>query len=210
MKAYADLPALRTRQVLGDAAVALWVLLAVRTGLRVHELVSALGGPGRGLTDAGEGLASRSSGAGDTVGRAPVVGGALRDAFGGIAGAGTSLADAGRAQVEVADRLATSLGLLVALAGALVVLVPWLLHRVRWARRADEVRRLGSAEAGRDLLAARALALRPSRGAAARWPTTRPTAGGGGTPTSCPPWRPWSWPSAGLAPRARARASRVE
>ena len=161
MTPYADLPALRTRQVVGDVLVALWVLLAARTGLRVHELVSALGGPGRGLQDAGDGLASRSSGAGETVGRAPVVGGALEDAFGGIAGAGRSLSDAGAAQVEVADRLATSLGLLVALGGALVVLVPWLLHRLRWARRADEVRRLGAERTGRDLLAARALALRP-------------------------------------------------
>jgi len=68
MKWYAETGPLRTRQLLADVLVALWVLLWLRIGLAVDDAVRRLGAPGRELEEAGNGLSGGLNGA-DPVGR---------------------------------------------------------------------------------------------------------------------------------------------
>lgn len=52
---YAETGPLRTRQLLLDLAVTLWVLLWLRLGVTVHDTVGRLAAPGRELEQAASG-----------------------------------------------------------------------------------------------------------------------------------------------------------
>ena len=56
MKLYADLPARRTRQIIADVLVLLWVVIWVRTGFAVRDTVLGALGPARSLEAAGDSL----------------------------------------------------------------------------------------------------------------------------------------------------------
>ena len=114
MKVYADDPARRTRQVLGDLQLAVWVVLWVKVALVVREATLALAGPGRLLADAGGSLRERLRDAGAAVGHVPLVGEQARAPFSGAGDAAQRIADAGNAQVELVSHLAFWLGLAVA------------------------------------------------------------------------------------------------
>ncbi|MDP9397974.1 MAG: hypothetical protein M3Q22_06070, partial [Actinomycetota bacterium] len=100
MKLYADLPALRLRQLLLDLGVLAWVLLWIRLGQAVHRSVLRLAAPGRTLESAGGDL-SRTLG--DAAARAegvPLLGGPLSAPLDGASGAAARLAAAGAGQQE--------------------------------------------------------------------------------------------------------------
>lgn len=56
-KVYAETPAFRLRQVLLDVGLVVWVLVWVRIGLWLNDLVQRLEGPGRSIEDAGNQIA---------------------------------------------------------------------------------------------------------------------------------------------------------
>ncbi|GGC16631.1 hypothetical protein [Cellulomonas carbonis] len=170
MALYADLPARRTRQLLGDVLVVAWVLLWVAVARAVHAQVSALAGPGRTLEDAGRTLEGGLSDAGEAIGRAPVIGDELRAPFDTAGGAAATLAEAGIAVQDGVARTAVVAALAVAAWPVLVVAGAWVLHRWRGVRRAAAARRLLTAPGGTDLLALRALARVPLRDLAALGP----------------------------------------
>jgi hypothetical protein len=133
MSWYAETPALRSRQLLRDGLVLLWVLVWARIGAAVHEAVSRLAAPGRALEDAGRDLADGLGGAADRAGRVPLLGDDLADPLGGAAGAGESLAQAGQVQQDAVGLLALVLALVVAGLPVLVVLLRWLPARLDFA-----------------------------------------------------------------------------
>jgi hypothetical protein len=161
MKIYAETPGFRSRQVLADVAIAVWVFLWVRIGLRVKELVDALGAPGRTIEDAGSGFTETLLSAAREVGDVPVVGEALQAPLESAAGAGRVLQRAGATQQEVVHNLALWLGILLALIPILVALAHWLPWRVRWAREASAANRLKIDSDDLQLFALRAIANRP-------------------------------------------------
>jgi hypothetical protein len=134
MSWYAESPALRSRQLLRDGAVLLWVVVWVRVGAAVHEAVSRLAAPGRALEDAGRGLADGLGGAADRAGDVPLLGDDLADPLGSASGAGESLAQAGQVQQEAVGVLALVLALVVAGLPVLVVVLRWLPARLDFAR----------------------------------------------------------------------------
>lgn len=134
MSWYAETPALRSRQLLRDAAVALWVLLWVRVGAAVHDAVQGLAAPGRSLARAGRDLTDGLSGAADRAGDVPRVGDELSAPLDAASAAGESLARAGEAQQEAVGLLALVLALVVAGLPVLVVLLWWLPSRLAFAR----------------------------------------------------------------------------
>lgn len=139
---YAETGPLRTRQLVLDALVALWVLVCLRLGLAVHSTVSRLAAPGRELEDAGGGL---TRGLTDAAGRAqdvPLVGDGLRAPLDAAAAAGGAVARAGAAQQEAVGALALLLALLLAGIPAAWALQRWLPGRLRWAREARAARTL--------------------------------------------------------------------
>ncbi|CAA9306760.1 MAG: hypothetical protein AVDCRST_MAG07-149 [uncultured Frankineae bacterium] len=139
---YAETPALRSRQLVRDVLVLLWVLLWLRVGAAVHDAVGALAAPGRELEEAGNGLTDGLSGAADRADDLPVVGGGLSAPLDAAAGAGRALADAGAAQQEAVGLLATVLALVVAGLPIALVLLRWLPGRLAFAREHGAARRL--------------------------------------------------------------------
>ena len=158
MRWYADSPALRTRQLVTDAVVLLWIALWCRIALAVHDAVRLLAAPGRQLQKAGTDLADGLGGAAERAGGVPVVGDELREPLDGASGAGRAVARAGTAQVEAVETLALLLALVVLILPVAWVIGRWLPGRLEWGREAAAAERL---HADVELLALRAAAHAP-------------------------------------------------
>jgi hypothetical protein len=134
MSWYAETPALRSRQLLLDGAVAVWVLVWLRVGVAVHDAVTRLAAPGRALERAGRDLADGLGGAADSAGDVPLVGDDLSGPLDAASGAGESLARAGEVQQDAVGLLGLVLALVVAGLPVLLVLLWWLPSRLAFAR----------------------------------------------------------------------------
>lgn len=163
MKVYAELPAVRARQLAGDAAAAIWTVAWIRAGMAMHDLVAQLTAPGEAIERAGGGFAGNLSEVSDTIGRVPLVGDALRAPFATAADAGRLLESAGQTQQDVAMSLALWLGLVVATFPILLAVALWLPRRVRWIRDASAAADLRGTSDGLVLFAHRAVANRSLR-----------------------------------------------
>lgn len=157
MRIYAQTPARRTWQQLGDAVLLGWCAGWVLVGTLLHGLIGELAGPGRALEGAGRDFSGSMAEVGATVGDVPVAGGALQAPFDSARRAGDALAAAGQAQQDVVARIAWWLAVVITLIPVGWALLRWIPHRARWMREA--------AAAGRvlddlDLLALRALSRR--------------------------------------------------
>lgn len=142
MRWYAETGPLRIRQLLTDAALALWLLVWVRVGMLVHDAVRRLAAPGRELEEAGGGLSAGLGRAAERADDVPVVGGGLRAPLDAAAGAGDAVARAGVAQQEAVGTLALVLALLLAGIPVGWALQRWLPQRLDWARQAGAAARL--------------------------------------------------------------------
>ncbi len=161
MKLYAEVPRYRMGQIVRDLAAVAWVAIWVRVGFRIHELVSALAGPGRTIQSPGTDVASSLESAGSEVEDLPVVGDALRTPFEAIAGAGRALERAGATQQEVVATLAVWLGVILALIPILYVALKYLPDRGRWIRAASAADHIRLDAGDLHLFALRAVANRP-------------------------------------------------
>lgn len=158
MKLYADQPARRTMQILGDVGVLVWVCLWAWAGRVVHDRTLGLAAPGRRLQSAGSGFRAQMGSAADTVRQVPLVGDQVAGPFRQAGGAGTTISQAGTDLVDAVNRLATALGWVTALVPILIVGAIWALVRGRFIRRASATQGLLDADADLDLFALRALA----------------------------------------------------
>jgi hypothetical protein len=163
MKIYAELPAVRLRQLLADLLVLAWIAVGVQLVRWLRAGADRLAEPGRSLERTGGDLADRFADAGETARRTPGVGRRLAAPFESGVDAAEALTGAGRNYQEaVADTAWIVIGLVVAVT-LIGVLVGWLPPRARWSRRAGAAARLRAEPGGQDLLALRALASRPVR-----------------------------------------------
>ena len=157
MKLYSDYPARRTRQILADvlalAAVAAWVWL----GVFVYQLVMGLSSFGVQMEEAGAGFREKMTEISDTLSDVPLIGGGIKAPFDGASDAGGSLEIAGQQQQEAVQQLATGLGLGISVLPIIMILLLWLIPRVRFVRHASAVQRQLRTGASLDLLALRAL-----------------------------------------------------
>ncbi|MBC9823507.1 hypothetical protein [Terrabacter sp. MAHUQ-38] len=163
MKLYADTPGRRSRQLLSDVLMLLWIGLWVYAGRQVHDVVERLRTPADSITSAGQSVGDALTGAGDQAGRIPLVGEQLRDWLTQAAGSGTTLKQAGTSMAETVDQLALGLGLATVLVPVVPVLVVWLYVRVRFVRNASRSQRFIDAGEDLDLFALRAMATQPMR-----------------------------------------------
>jgi hypothetical protein len=161
MKLYAELPRYRFRQLARDFVTLLWIALWVRIGFRIHELVSALAGPGRIVEGAGNDLVRSAEEASRGLADVPVIGGALRVPFEAIAGAGRTLHSAGSTQQDVVATLALWLGVCLAVIPIGYVLLKYVPDRVRWVREATAAERIRLEADDLQLFALRAAVSRP-------------------------------------------------
>lgn len=161
MKLYADAPVHRTRQLVGDVLLVLWLVAWTRIGGAVHAATLALAAPGQKIQDAGGGLAGRLRDAGSTVSSIPLVGDQVRGPFDQAGRAADQIAAAGAAQVHAVQELAWWLGVVVAAIPILVMLAVYVPLRWRFVREATAGRRFVDETADLDLFALRAMARQP-------------------------------------------------
>lgn len=161
MRLYARRRAMAVRQAVGDGAVLTCAALLAWLGLRVHDVVSRLGAPGRELAEVGANLARAGDSNADRAADVPLLGSALAAPLELFARGGRALADVGAAQQAAAQDVAMLLAVLVTAVPLAALLALWLPPRVRWVREATVAARLEAAGAGEALFALRALAHRP-------------------------------------------------
>lgn len=161
MKLYADFPARRTRQLLGDALLVVWVLLWIQVAAVVRTAILALARPGAQIAEAGQGLADRLRQAGATVSGLPLVGDEASGPFDGAGRAADQIAAAGTAQVQAVHDLAFWLPLCVAAVPVLLWCAAYLPLRWRFVRNATAGQRYVDSGRDLDLFALRALSRQP-------------------------------------------------
>jgi len=157
MQLYSDFPARRTRQIVSDvialAAIAAWVWL----GVFVYQLVIQLTDFGVQMEQAGAGFRETMTEAGDNLGGVPIIGGGIRAPFDSASEAGAALEAAGLSQQQSVQQLATGLGIGIAVLPIAMILIIWLIPRLRFVRRASATKAQLRTGASLDLLALRAL-----------------------------------------------------
>jgi hypothetical protein len=158
---YAATPGRALLQAASDLMVILWLVLWFIVGRAVHTAISAFAEVGRTVEHGANGIAGNLGDAGNTAAKVPLVGDQLRTPLRAAGGAARDIAGAGHGLDERATTLALLLALAVAVPPALAVAVPWLLLRLRFARRAAAAATLARSPGGDQLLALRALANRP-------------------------------------------------
>ncbi|MFD3330040.1 hypothetical protein [Streptomyces sp. NPDC058701] len=157
MRLYAQTPARRNRQVLGDLIALALMAAAVWFALAVRDAIMLLAEPGRKVETSGDSLAAALGDAGDAASDVPLVGGLLEKPLRSAADAGTGFADAGQSLQHTVDQVAALTTTALIVVPVAVVLLLWLPPRLRWIRRSATVRRLLDVPGGADLLALRAL-----------------------------------------------------
>lgn len=157
MKLYSDYPARRTVQIVGDLVALGLVALAVWIATLIHAAIAVLAAFGKTIEDAGNGFEQTMADAGETLGGLPLIGGGIRQPFDAASDAGALLAQAGQSQQDLVMTAALIVAIAVAAVPILLILLVWMLTRLRGARRAGKARALARQPDGLDLLALRAL-----------------------------------------------------
>lgn len=161
VKLYADVPARRTRQVIGDVWLVAWSMLWIWVAVRLHELIMNLAAPGLAIADGATNLAGSISSAGDSISQVPLVGETLGTPFDGMSEAAMSIADAGQATADAVALLARFLSIALAVLAIMSFAVIWVPIRISFARRATAAQRFVDANEDLDLFALRAMARQP-------------------------------------------------
>jgi hypothetical protein len=157
MRIYSDFAGRRTRQIIGDVAAVVGIGLWIWFGVTVFQLVQGLASWGVQMEEAGAGFSGTMEDIGETLGGIPLIGPGIRVPFDGAGSAGEALEAAGQAQQEAVLQLAITLGVGIPALPILMILAIWLVPRILFIRRASRAHEVGSAPAGMDLLALRAL-----------------------------------------------------
>jgi hypothetical protein len=161
MRFYAERPGRAGLQLLADLLVVGWIWLTVVVARAVHDFVLGMQEPARTLAGAGESIRGAFDDAARTASNVPFVGDDLARALGAGTGAGDSLVNAGREQMEAIARVAVGTTVATVLLGVMPVLLMWLPLRVRYARQARSAVTARAVDS--DLLALRAITRRPVR-----------------------------------------------
>lgn len=163
MNWYSSYPRQRVRQIIADAVALAVIILSIVTAVSVVESIRALGSFGRDLEEAGESFAGNLGAAGEQLGGVPLVGEGIRTPLDAAAGAGDVVAQAGRDQQALVETVAVGTGWALVLTPLALLVLLWLIPRLRFARRSGLLRRMLAAGLTADTLAARAIAQQPLR-----------------------------------------------
>ncbi len=158
---YADVPSRRARQAIGDLWLVAWTILWIAIGIRLHDLIMNLAGPGIAISEGATGLASSIDSAGESVGGVPLIGETLAGPFAGMSEAATAIATAGAAEADAVSKLALFLSIALAFLAIVSFAVFWVPIRIAFIRRATAARRFVDANEDLDLFALRAMTRQP-------------------------------------------------
>jgi hypothetical protein len=150
-----------------DFAVFLWTGLWLVVGTAVYDAISTIAEAGRQVEIGANGVAGNLASAGQGAAHIPVVGDAVSKPLASASAAALDIAGAGQSLETTAGWLAVLAALAVVAVPLLIVVIPWLLLRLRFFRRKWTVSGLAATPAGEQLLALRALTNRAPRKLAA-------------------------------------------
>lgn len=157
MKLYAERRSRLGWQIVGDLVTAVWIVAWIWLGLRLHDLLDALGKPAQRVSDASTSLADSLGGTGDQIRNLQFVGDVLAAPFDAIISSARELATAGANGQQTLARIADLSVPLVAVFPVVFAVVVWLALRGRWIRQATAAVQLRARDGGDTLLAAHAL-----------------------------------------------------
>lgn len=160
---YASRPVRLMGQLVSDVVVITWTVLWVWIGMAVYSAVAAVAEAGRRVGSGASDLAGNLDSAGRRADRIPLLGDALSTPLSAAGSAAHDIAGAGQSLDTAASWLAWLLAFAVAGFPILALAMPWLVLRLRFARRKHTIVGLAATPAGVQLLALRALANRPLR-----------------------------------------------
>ncbi|MCV7377589.1 hypothetical protein BST11_02900 [Mycobacterium alsense] len=160
---YATTPGRLAAQLFSDFAIFLWTALWLLVGTAVYDAVSTIAEAGAQVETGANGIAGNLASAGHGAQHIPVVGDAVSQPLTSASEAALDIAAAGHSLDTTASWLAVLLSLAVVAVPLLIVVVPWLLLRLRFFRRKWTVTGLAATPAGEQLLALRALTNRQPR-----------------------------------------------
>lgn len=164
---YATTPGRLALQLFSDFAIFLWTALWLVVGTAVYDAISAIAEAGRQVETGADGVAGNLASAGQGAHNIPVVGDAVSKPLTAASQAALDIAGAGHSLETTAGWLAVLAALAVVAVPLLIVVIPWLLLRLRFFRRKWTVSGLAATPAGEQLLALRALTNRAPRKLAA-------------------------------------------
>lgn len=148
-------------QVVADLVAIGTVVAAVWISQQVREAIASLGAFGTRIETAGAGFATTLTDAGEALGQVPFIGEGIAQPFRDASGSAEQLGAAGTSLRSGVDVLATAVGTALWLLPVLLVVLVWLIPRLRFAARAGASAKLAASREGRDLLALRALVGQP-------------------------------------------------
>ncbi|MDQ1083113.1 MULTISPECIES: hypothetical protein [Microbacterium] len=157
MKLYSDFAAQRARQLTADIIALALIAVSIATGIVVFSTVNQLAQFGRQMQTAGADFRTSMTDVGDRLGGIPLIGEGISAPFDTASSAGDTLASAGQTQQDLVLQAAIALGVGVAALPILIVLLVWLVPRLRFITRASRTRTQIRAGLDTDLLALRAL-----------------------------------------------------
>jgi hypothetical protein len=164
---YATTPGRLALQLFSDFAIFLWTALWLVVGTAVYDAISTIAEAGRQVEIGANGIAGNLASAGQGAEHIPVVGDAVSKPLASASAAALDIAGAGHSLETTAGWLAVLAALAVVAVPLLIVVIPWLLLRLRFFRRKWTVSGLAATPAGEQLLALRALTNRAPRKLAA-------------------------------------------
>lgn len=162
MQLYSSRPLRAFWQVVGDLIAIGTVIVAVWLARQVQEAIASLGAFGTQLSDVGAGFSTTLTDAGSTLAQVPFIGEGIAQPFVDGAASADELAAAGVTLRTSVEALAATVGTTLWVLPVLLVVLIWVIPRLRLATRAGASKRLAATEAGRDLLALRAIVGQPT------------------------------------------------
>lgn len=161
MQLYSSRPGRATWQVIGDLFAVTTIIVAIWISQQVREAIASLGGFGTQIEDAGTGFSTTMTDAGEALAQVPFVGEGIAQPFVAASASADDLAAAGTALRAAIDTMATTVSTALWVLPVLLIVLIWLVPRLRFSMRAGASRRLAETREGRDLLALRALVGQP-------------------------------------------------
>lgn len=157
MKLYSDFAVQRGRQVIADFVALALIAVSIFAGITVFSAVDQFAQFGRQLQTTGVDFRTSMTDAGTRLGGVPFIGEGISSPFTTASSAGDTLTAVGQTQQDIVRQAAIALGVGVAALPILIVLLVWLLPRLRFVSLATRTRAQVRAGLTTDLLALRAL-----------------------------------------------------
>jgi hypothetical protein len=159
---YSSRPRQAIWQVVGDLVAIATIAAAIWISQAVGAAIASLGAFGQDIEAAGSGFSTTLGDAGEALAQVPLVGEGVAQPFRDASGSASELAAAGTDLTSAVEALAAAVATALWLLPVLLVVLLWIVPRLRFATRARTAAGLARTREGRDLLAMRALIGQPA------------------------------------------------